>query len=233
MKEFKDLKIYQLLDKGERIRVLAFGSSNTQRFLAGAHWFDYVSLGFKTTYGGACGQFIECGRSGDTTELLLERFDTDVKHYEPHLTLLTVGVNDANPARNISGEVYKANLLKIAEKIHRCGGEVIFQTYYACDEEQLEPDFVTTIRRNMQILRDVAAETGSALNDNYSRWDKLRLKNPQLYRLLMRDSLHVNPDGNCVIGLDLIRKFGLPLSEENWKYCSVGLFAQQYLDTLE
>ncbi|OQA81797.1 MAG: hypothetical protein BWY31_03669 [Lentisphaerae bacterium ADurb.Bin242] len=56
------------------------------------------------------------------------------------------------------------------------------------------------------------------LNDNYSRWDKLRLKNPQLYRLLMRDSLHVNPDGNCVIELDLIRKFGLLLNDENWKY---------------
>ena len=233
MKEFKDLKIHQLLEKRERIRVLAFGSSNTQRFLAGAHWFDYVSLGFKITCGGACGQFIECGRSGDTTELLLERFDTDVLRYEPHLTILTVGVNDANPERNISAGAYKANLLKIVERIHHFGGEVIFQTYYACDEERLEPDFVTAIRRNMQILRDTAAETGSALNDNYSRWDKLRLKNPPLYRLLMRDNLHVNPDGNCVIGLDLIRKFGLTLNDENWKYCAVGLFAQQYLDTLK
>lgn len=233
MKEFRDLKIYQLLEKGERIRVLAFGSSNTQRFLAGAHWFDYVGLGFKTACGGACGQFIECGKSGDTTEQLLERFDMDVKRYEPHLVFLTVGVNDASTARNISAGAYKANLLKIVEKIHHFGGEVIFQTYYACDEERLEPDFVTAIRRNMQILRDTAAETGSALNDNYSRWDKLRLKNPRLYRLLMRDNLHVNPDGNCVIGLDLIRKFGLVLNEENWKYCGTGLFAQQYLDTLE
>lgn len=233
MKDFRDLNIFPLLDRGERIRVLAFGSSNTQRFLAGAHWFDYVSLGFKTTCGCGCGQFIESGRSGDTTELLLERFDTDVKRYEPHLVFLTVGVNDANPAREISGEAYNANLLKITEKIRDFGGEVVFQTYYACDEERLEPDFVTAIRRNMQILRDVAAETDSALNDNYSRWDKLRLKNPQLYRLLMRDNLHVNPDGNCVIGLDLMRKFGLPLTEENWKYCGLGLFAQQYLDTLQ
>ena len=44
---FSDLKIWGMLERHEFIRVVAFGASNTQRYLPGTHWFDYVDMAFK------------------------------------------------------------------------------------------------------------------------------------------------------------------------------------------
>ena len=49
--EFSELKIKKMLSKGEFIRVVAFGASNTQRYMPGMHWFDCVEMGFKNRFG--------------------------------------------------------------------------------------------------------------------------------------------------------------------------------------
>ena len=85
----------------------------------------------------------------------------------------------------------------------------------------------------MGIVRETAAELGTAFNDNDVRWAKLRDNDIASYRLLMLNSMHVNDIGNQLIGLDLMRKFGLPLSETYRGQCAPGLLAQALMDRFD
>ena len=229
-----DLKIWGMLDRGEFIRVVAFGASNTQRYLPGTHWFDYVEMGFKNKYGGGCGHFINSGISGHTTEDLLRRFDRELAFYKPNLVIMTIGGNDCNPAKNISAEKFRSNLTLLCNKIKALGSNVLLQTYYACDLELITPaERAELMVEYMQIVREVAESENALLNDNDLRWARLRDNNTEIYRLLMLNSMHVNDLGNQVIGLDLMRMLGLPLKEIYRQQCAPGLLAQALLDRYE
>ena len=233
MNEFSRLKIFEKIREGKKIRVCAFGSSNTERFDVGMHWFDYVDFGFKNTFGGSVGQFINTGISGNTSTQMLERFERDVAPYSPDLTIVTCGGNDSNPSREISESVFHENLCRMAGLLKALGSEVVFQTYYACDLEHLDPAYAEAIPRYMQIIRDTAEELNAPVNDNYARWERLRISAPDVYRLLMLNSMHVNLYGNMVIGLDLMRKFGFRLPDDKRDFCRTGLIAQCAMDILE
>jgi lysophospholipase L1-like esterase len=224
-------KIHQMLKAGEAFRVVAFGSSNTQRFQVGMHWFDFVELGFKSVNGG-CGQFINSGIGGNTTLDLLRRFDNELALYKPHLVIMTIGGNDANPNRELDADTYRNNLKLLHEKITGLGAELVFQTYYGCDLEQLDPDYTKNLVKYMQTIREVAQESGCHVVDHFARWEKLRVHDVEVYRSMMRDAMHVNPLGNMVMGLDLIDFFEMKLPEEFKLYCREGLTIKSYLDTL-
>ena len=232
--KFSDLKIWGMLERREFIRVVAFGASNTQRYLPGTHWFDYVEMAFKNQYGGGCGHFVNSGISGNTTVDLLNRFDRELAYYKPDLVIMTIGGNDCNPARNISVEQFRENLGILCDKIKALGGDVILQTYYACDLEQITPlERGELMVQNMQIVREVAADKGVLLNDNDARWARLRDADIETYRLLMLNSMHVNDAGNQLIGLDLVRKLNLSLRPDYRLQCTSGLFAQALMDHYE
>ncbi len=240
--DFGKLKIFQRIAEGKNVRILALGSSNTEHFMVGAHWFDYVNMGFMHKFRrwtddrssvdnpALC---LNAGTSNNTTAELLARFDRDVAPFKPDLVILTCGINDANPNRHITPEMTKANLIELRRRVEALGGEVLFQTYYSADLEELEktrPDWAANYVQYTEIIREVA---GPMLNDNFARWERLRKANVKAYRLLMRDSLHVNPVGNAVIGLDLIRLLNLTLPDENLPWIRDGVFAQYSMDLLE
>jgi hypothetical protein len=75
-------------------------------------------------------------------------------------------------------------------------------------------------------------ETQTPLVDHHRRWEPLRLQHLELYRELMQDPLHVNPLGNMLMGLDLIRAFGAQLEDEQEIYCTRGRLFQKILDAL-
>lgn len=224
MKSFEDLKVMRKVKGGEHVTVCAFGASNTQRYQPGMHWFDCVELGFKSAYGGDCGAFLNAGVSGNTAQNLIDRFERDVARFRPDLTIVTIGGNDFVP------ETFRKNLLHLHDLLTGIGSEVLFQTYYACDLEKMNPpDRVPTM---MRIVREVAAMTSSVLNDNDARWAPLRDSNLSLYRTLMRDPMHVNTDGNLLIGADLMRRFGFRVPVEDPAFRTAAAF-QYILDLLE
>ena len=229
---FSDLKIFRKLAEQRHVTLEAFGSSNTQRRLPGMTWFDYVELGFKQKYGNGCGTFINAGIGGDTTSMMLARFERDVLTFKPDLVIITAGGNDSNPVHNVSREQYRENLLEIHRRISSYGGEVIFQTYYAVHKEQLAPEMAGRMDSNMETVREVAAETGAFLQDNYLRWNRMRDRFPAVYSLLMLDAMHVCADGNAIIGIDMLRNFGIGLPENFARECGIGFLGQALLDAL-
>jgi lysophospholipase L1-like esterase len=219
------------LTSGVKTRFVAFGSSNTERHIHGLHWFDWLDLGLKQTYG-RVHHCINAGLGGDTSEGLLERFEEDVALYQPHVVMITIGGNDANPASGIDSVSYHRNLINLVDMVQDIAAVPILQTYYAADIPCMEEPHGSMFLQFMDIVRVTADETRSYLIDHHKRWEPLRLSYPDIYKGLMLDALHVNPLGNIVMGLDLIRIFRAHLESAQLESCSDGLYIQQLMDNL-
>jgi lysophospholipase L1-like esterase len=224
-------EITERLQTAPRTRVVAFGSSNTERRIEGLHWFDWLELGIKQTYG-RVHTFINTGLGGDTSRGLLQRFETDVALYAPHVVFVTIGGNDAAPESGIDEPDYRRNLITLVDQIRALEATPVLQTYYAADIANLGAQHGARFLRYMAVVREIAATAGVPLIDHHRRWEPVRVRYPTLYRSLMRDALHVNPLGNMVIGLDLIRAFGASLDPDQSAFCTRGIWYQTVMDQL-
>ncbi len=223
--------ILKRLMNQHRTRFVAFGSSNTERCTHGLHWFDWLDLGLKQTYG-RVHHCINAGLGGDTTQGLLLRFDEDVTFYRPHVVFITIGGNDANPDSGINAELYHTSLKRLTARVRDFGAIPILQTYYAADIPNMGQQHGKRFLHFMDIIRLTAVETQTPLVDHHKRWEPLRLTQPKRYQELMLDTLHVNSLGNMVMGLDLIRTFRAKLDQAQLESCAVGVRYQQRLDQL-
>ena len=223
--------ILNRLQAGERTRIVAFGSSNTERRIHELHWFDWLDLGIRQTYG-RVHHSVNAGLGGDTARGLLQRFDQDVALYQPHVVFVTIGGNDANPQSGIDEAEYRDNLLELVRRIRALGATAVRQTYHSADIERTEPGHGDAFLRFMDIVRAIAAQTGANLVDHHRRWEPLRIWRVDEYRKLMIDPLHVNPMGNMLIGLDLLRAFHARLDDTQQHHCAERLRYQQMLDSL-
>ena len=174
---------------------------------------------------------------------MLERFETDVELFRPHIVFITCGGNDCNPAKKVSLNAFKGNL---ATMIARCRAlpdcHPILQTYYSGDIEGLKKTFspgydskavAEAFPIYMQAIRYVASQTGCLLIDHLKRWEPIRLSDYPLYRSMMFDLMHMSALGHTVFGLDVLRQFGVtPLGD--WKAsCADALRIQKMMDDLE
>ena len=212
------LDIRSQLKPDHRAVLLAYGSSNTERFLPGMHWFDIVELALNDTYG----RFHRCvntGLGGDTSRGLLERFEREAALFHPRMVILTIGGNDRDPANGISPAQFELNLKDLQKRFAAIGCCTVFQTYYAPDPART--NYLTDFFSYMEIVRKVARETGSGLVDHLVRWEAFREKHPDRYLALMEDGFHVNRHGNAVLGLDAARTFGA-------KPIDSGFFAEAF-----
>lgn len=231
-------RIVKRLETEPMTRILALGSSNTERayHCRGWHnWFDWVEVGLRDHFG-RVHQAINAGVSGETSTQLLQRFQRDVAIYRPHAVFITVGGNDTNPEKKVPIARYRGNLLELVDRCLGLGECVpILQTYYSIDVEALGAEDLAAqnFPRYMQQVREAAAARGVPLIDHLSRWERLREADCPAYRALLRDEWHVNPLGNMVLGLDVLRRFGVEVKGEVAEVCAQGLGVQRRLDELE
>lgn len=220
------------LNENNRARVLAYGSSNTERYLDGLHWFDCFEVAIRDN----CGRKHTCintGLSGDTSRGLLERFENDAALFKPHLVFITIGGNDCNPEKNLSKDEFRDNLKELYRRFMEMNCKVVFQTYYAPDPDDCETTRFNAMSEYMQIVREVAAETNSMLIDHLSRWEKLRERRNDIYKQLMLNGFHTNNAGNRVLGVDIARAFGIELKNTECGNFSQALEYQKIMDELE
>ena len=216
----------------KRIRVLAFGSSNTERYLPDSHWFDCFELAVKQKYG-RVHSCINTGISGNTTRDLLQRFEDDAAFFQPQLVFITIGGNDCNPDKDVSISQFRENLNELHARFTAMGCGIVFQTYYSPDPGDVEEERINSFYKYMDIIRETAAETGSALIDHLVRWEKLRLNYPDIYTGLMLNGFHTNPAGNKVMGVDIARHFGVIPNKNEFPFWAEALDVQQLMDELE
>ena len=221
-------KLLQHIDSDTPTRILAFGSSNTERLCPGMHWFDCFELALHQNHGPRA-HCINTGVGGNTTRHLLNRFETDAAFYQPQAVFLTIGGNDCKPEEDLDESEFEANLRKIWARFHAIGTHVIFQTYYAVISDGSER--FQNFYRYMQVIRNVAQETDSTLIDHLTRWEALRLNRPEVYHPLMGDEFHLISRGNRVVGLDIARTFTWTLYPD-LDYWGEAMVVQQIMDEL-
>ncbi len=223
-------KVLDNLKDGILQRVLGFGSSNTEHFLSGLHWFDCIDLALRQTYG-RNHRCINTGIGGHTSADLLARFEQDAAFYRPHLVFITIGGNDSNPVKNISPDEFTANLRELHRRFTALECAVVFQTYYSFDPgENPGPDMHKGFYQYMDIVRRTAEELQTPLVDHLAHWEPFREKHRDLYVPMMHDMCHVNYKGNMVMGLDIARKFGLTLGADSAEFWEEARKIQNLMD---
>ena len=188
--------------------VVALGASNTERYMPGVHWLDVLEVGLRSRFGRKF-HVIDSGVSGNNTREALARFDRDVAFFKPSLVIVTLGGNDCstNPKKHVPEAEYRANLEKIAERIQALGAIPVFQTYYKMDLAHMKPEQAAGFVRNMEIVRELAKQHNWNFVDHYAVFDRVK---PNVHRYkLMVNAMHTNEEGNLLMGVELLRHFGV------------------------
>jgi lysophospholipase L1-like esterase len=194
---------------GDSIRLVAFGSSNTELSLAHAgrhNWVSWLAVAVETQVGHhVC--VINRGIGGETTTDLLGRIGRDVLSFTPELVIVTIGGNDA--IRGMPVAQFKENLDKLCRLIREAGARPVLQTYYCPLYHQMPPGFTALFEQFVQANRDLAASAGYQLIDQYRCFSPLYQADPVSYVSLMRDSFHLNHIGNLVMAQQTLKAFEL------------------------
>ena len=191
----------------EHFRLVAFGASNTERYMPGTHWVDVLELGLRHRFGRKF-HIVNSGISGNNTREALARFDRDVAFFQPALVIVTLGGNDSSTGeKRVPAAEFRSNLTAIGQKIEELNAIPIFQTYYKMDLEAMAPEHARNFVRYMEIVREVAQEHSWHLVDQYAVFDKLP-QDVHRYKLMI-NAMHTNEDGNLLIGVELLRHFGI------------------------
>lgn len=191
------------------VRIVAFGSSNTElhwHSLGHFNWLSWVDCAMREWIGRHI-TMINQGISGETAKDLTKRIERDVISYAPDLVIITIGGNDA--FQGYSTKDYREYLIEIIERIQEIGTLPILQTYYCPLYERMSeafhhfPEFV-------EVNRTLASEKKIPLIDQYKYFSPFYENDRENYVNLMLDGLHVNPTGNAVMGVIACRSLYLP-----------------------
>lgn len=149
-----------------------------------------------------------CGISGETTRMGLERFPRDVQEHAPDVVTLQFGLNDCNcwetdrGLPRVSEAAYRANLIEMIERARIFGArEIIISTNHRTLRRDALPSgevYEDANARYSEIAREVAAVSGAALCDVREAFEPF--DDDTLARLLLPapDLLHLSEEGNSV-----------------------------------
>ena len=186
----------------DKKRVIFFGDSVTQ---AGAKPGGYIEV-MKTMIDTTQYELMGAGISGNKVTDLQARIKQDVLDQRPDLVFVYIGINDVWHFYKFEGTTgteadrYEAGLRDVAQQIQDQGATVVFCTPTAIGED-LSSDSEENIRlaEYADIVRRVAADTGSPLCDLRKAFGKYLMKNnkEKAYEgILTTDGVHMNEAGN-------------------------------------
>ena len=209
MKVLKQIIENWKLEPNKPIRVIGFGSSNTElhwHSLGHFNWFSWLTASLREWIGRHI-TTINQGINGETVNDLLKRINRDVINFKPDVTFITIGGNDANSGMEL--DEYRAAIEKIIDKLNKIECLPILQTYYCPIYEQMSEIF-QNFPEYMEIKRKICSERQIPLIDQYKYFSALYQNEKHTYSELMLDGLHVNPIGNAIMSLIACRSFFLP-----------------------
>ena len=189
-------------------RVVALGASNTEVLWhsRGRHgWVNWLEVALRG-YVGRHVSVTNAGVSGDSTAGMLARIDRDVLPLAPSLVIITAGGNDVT---QFPLERFLANLTRLVEILSAAGAQVALQTYYGMVTAEADPAY-RDFPEFMQAEAELTERLGVPCIDQHALFAPWHLAEPDAYKQIMLDALHLNPLGNAVMGTLCVRHFGLP-----------------------
>lgn len=193
--------------EGQKIAFM--GDSITQ---AGAGPKGYVTLvikgleaaGVKTTA-------IPAGISGHKSNNMLERLDRDALSKKPDWMTLSCGVNDVwHGANGVPLDQYKINITKIVDQCQTAGVKVMILTSTMIGEDQPNPNNQKLAVYN-DFLKELAKEKKCLLADLNADMQAIITKAgaEKKGNILTGDGVHMNPAGDQMMALGVLKAFGL------------------------
>jgi lysophospholipase L1-like esterase len=207
MRELERLSDLWRTQTAQGVRIVAFGSSNTDlRWHADGrlNWVCWLECALRHGVGHHV-SVTNAGISGENSAELLARFDRDVVPHAPAAVIVTIGGNDQ---RTLTLEQYRENLVRLIERIRALKSEPIFQTYYAFMDHEIA-EAGPRFHEFMQAKREVARAQSVPCIDQHAWFVPWYRAQPREYAGIMRDAMHLNPLGNLLMGILCIRSFGL------------------------
>ncbi|MBY9019682.1 MAG: SGNH/GDSL hydrolase family protein [Candidatus Lokiarchaeota archaeon] len=209
MNSLKDITSNWRNKPNRAVRVIGFGSSNTEQHwhsLGHFNWFSWLGCSLREWVGRHV-TMINQGIGGETAEDLLKRIDRDVISFHPNLVIITIGGNDTWKGYTI--EDYKKYLTQIVKTIKENNAIPVLQTYYCLLYNKMAkifkifPEFV-------DVNRNLSQEFNIPIIDQYKYFFPFYENDPENYSKIMLDGLHVNQIGNAIMGIIACRNFSLP-----------------------
>ena len=144
---------------------------------------------------------------------MLERLDSDVLSKKPTWMTLSFGVNDVWAGdRGIPLDQYKVNMTAIVDQAQAAGAKVMILTATMIGEQPANPNNVKIATYN-DFLRQLAKEKHCLLADLSA--DMFAALNPEVKgrNQLTVDGVHMNPVGDQIMAVGVLRAFGLSESQ--------------------
>lgn len=198
-----------VIQDGEKIAFL--GDSITQ--FGGDLPGGYVQLvisGLKAN--GVTAVPIRAGVSGHKSDQMLARLESSVLSKKPDWMTLSCGVNDVmHGANGIPLEPYKENIRAIVDQTQAAGIKVMILTATMIGEDAGNEKNAKLAAYN-EFLRELAEEKQCELADLNAAM-QAELKPDVKGSQLTRDGVHMNPFGDQMMAIGVLREFGLDESQ--------------------
>ena len=194
------------IKSGQKIAFL--GDSITQ---AGAAPNGYVRLVIRGLEANDIkAEAIPAGISGHKSNDMLARLDRDVLNKKPDWMTLSCGVNDVwHGARGVPLEQYKKNITAIVDRCQAANVKVMILTSTMIGEDQPNANNQKLVAYN-EFLRGLAKEKKCLLGDlNAEMQAELAKAGPRKGNVLTGDGVHMNPAGNRMMAVGVLKGFGL------------------------
>ncbi len=198
-----------LVHSGQKIAFL--GDSITQfGWDQRSGYVRLVILGLKVN--GIHAKAIPAGVSGNTSNDMISRLQTDVLNKKPDWMLVSCGVNDVwHIPGGVSLPLFKKNMTAIVRRAENRGIKVMILTATMIGENANNPFNQKLVAYNA-FLRRLAARHHCLLADvgadMRNQVKKEIAKGRQPGCLLTVDGVHPNPRGNMMMAADILRAFG-------------------------
>lgn len=167
---------------------------------------------------GALELVVNAGISGNNTNNLLKRIDTDCLAHKPSLTIMMIGTNDMNNGKFVPPDKFRTNLRELSGKIMDSGSKLLLMTILPFYEPYLltrhpadffQPEGPSGKRVAMNtIIKEVAAEKSASFFDVGSLFEKVGKIGTDKDSLLRNeenskknDGVHPTPNGYRFLGL--------------------------------
>lgn len=192
--------------KGDE-KIAFLGDSITQQGAGGpSGYVRLVISGLEAN--GIKAEAIPAGIGGHKSNDMLARVDKDVIDKKPNWMTLSCGVNDVwHGERGVPLDQYKTNITQIVEKAQAAGIKPVLLTSTMIGEDQPNANNQKLTAYN-EFLKALAVEKNLPIADLNAMMQE-QVKTPHKGNLLTGDGVHMNPLGNQMMAVGVLKAFGL------------------------
>lgn len=165
-------------------------------------------------------KIVNVGISGQKAEDLVKRFEKDVVSRKPAVVTLSIGINDVwhrlkdphDPQVLVN---YKENVSKMVDQAQAAGIKVVLLTPTVIQEDP-QSEGNQRLKMYVEAMQQIAAEKKCRMVNLHQTFLEVLGKKPEALAanakglVLTTDGVHMNPAGDALMAIGVLRGLGVP-----------------------